>query len=67
MPLKTKEKQPFYGDYDVDGVMSTVILYKTLSFLGGDVMFYLPDGQKEGYGMTAMLCGSLKNREWRLY
>ena len=41
-----------YGDYDVDGVMSTTILYKALKYLGADVIFYLPHRQREGYGMN---------------
>ncbi|MBQ3031112.1 MAG: DHH family phosphoesterase, partial [Anaerotignum sp.] len=41
-----------YGDYDVDGVMSTTILYQTILRCGGKVMFYLPHRQKEGYGLN---------------
>lgn len=50
--VKTKQKIAVYGDYDADGVMSTTILYKTLKYLGADVIFYLPHRQKEGYGMN---------------
>jgi len=50
--IKSGKKIVVYGDYDADGVMSTVILYKTLSVLGADCMFYLPHRQKEGYGMN---------------
>ncbi len=60
--VKNKRKTAVYGDYDVDGVMSTVILYKTLSFLGGDVIFYLPDRQKEGYGMNCDAVRELKEQ-----
>ncbi len=49
--IKNK-KIAVYGDYDVDGVMSTTILYKTLKYLNANVMFYLPHRQKEGYGMN---------------
>ena len=41
--IKRKEKIVIYGDYDVDGVMSTVILFDTLKKLNADVDFYLPD------------------------
>lgn len=41
-----------YGDYDVDGVMSTTILYKTISRCGGVVSYYVPHRQKEGYGLN---------------
>lgn len=51
--VETKTKIAVYGDYDVDGVMSTTILYKSLRLLGADAVFYLPHRQKEGYGMNA--------------
>lgn len=41
-----------YGDYDVDGVMSTTILYKTLKHCGGNVTYYIPHRQQEGYGLN---------------
>lgn len=41
-----------YGDYDVDGVMSSTILYLTLRRCGGRVSYYLPHRQKEGYGLN---------------
>lgn len=50
--ISTNKKIAVYGDYDVDGVCSTVIFYKTLKFLGGDVIYYIPDREKEGYGMN---------------
>jgi len=46
-------KTVIYGDYDVDGVMSTVILYKTLQRFGIDVSFYIPHREEEGYGLNA--------------
>lgn len=50
--IKEKKKIAVYGDYDVDGVMSTVILYKALSYCGADVIYYVPHRQKEGYGLN---------------
>lgn len=47
-----KQKITVFGDYDADGIMSTVILYKTLSNLGADVSFYIPDRENEGYGLN---------------
>lgn len=40
-----------YGDYDVDGVCATVILYKTLRTLTEKVSWYIPSRQNEGFGM----------------
>ncbi|MDR2650640.1 MAG: single-stranded-DNA-specific exonuclease RecJ [Clostridiales bacterium] len=47
------EKIFVYGDYDADGVMSTVILMKTLIAFGADVRFYIPHREEEGYGLNA--------------
>ncbi|HEX3031566.1 MAG TPA: single-stranded-DNA-specific exonuclease RecJ [Bacillota bacterium] len=41
-----------FGDYDVDGVMSTVILVKALQKLGARVTYHIPDREAEGYGMS---------------
>lgn len=41
-----------YGDYDVDGVTSTVILYKALKNIGAKVIYYIPDREEEGYGLN---------------
>lgn len=40
-----------YGDYDCDGIMSTVILYTFLSQAGADVTYYIPE-RSEGYGLN---------------
>lgn len=40
------------GDYDVDGVVSTYILYTSLCKLGACVDYYLPDRIKDGYGIN---------------
>lgn len=41
-----------YGDYDVDGVSASAILYETLGMLGMARQVYLPDRHKEGYGLN---------------
>ncbi len=46
------EKIYIYGDYDVDGVMSTSIMYKGLKALGADVCYFIPDRAEDGYGMN---------------
>lgn len=40
-----------YGDYDADGVTSTVILCKGLSYLGADVEYDIPHRIRDGYGL----------------
>ena len=46
------EKIVVYGDYDVDGITSTVILCKVLKRLGADCEYYMPHRRQEGYGMN---------------
>ena len=46
------EKMVIYGDYDVDGITATTLLYMVLSKLGGNVEFYLPNRLVEGYGLS---------------
>lgn len=50
--ISQKEKICIYGDYDVDGVTSTVILYKAIKKLGADVEYYIPNREEEGYGLN---------------
>jgi single-stranded-DNA-specific exonuclease len=50
--LKNGENILIYGDYDVDGVTSVCILYEAFHELGGKVLFYIPDRNKEGYGIS---------------
>lgn len=50
--IQEGKKIAVYGDYDVDGVMSTSILYQTILRCGGQAMFYLPHRQREGYGLN---------------
>lgn len=40
-----------YGDYDADGVTSTVLLYTYLKGLGAVVSYYIPQREGEGYGL----------------
>lgn len=40
------------GDYDVDGVTSTALLYTALNEMGALVSYYIPSRQDEGYGLT---------------
>ncbi len=45
------ERILIYGDYDVDGAASVVMLKKALELAGGKVSFHVPDRLGEGYGM----------------
>ena len=50
--IKAGEKIRIHGDYDVDGITSTYILYKTLNTLGADVSYMLPNREIDGYGIS---------------
>lgn len=45
------EKILLYGDYDVDGACSIVILLKTIELAGGKASFHVPNRLRDGYGM----------------
>jgi len=46
-----RERIVIHGDYDVDGVTSTVILRRALELLGGDVTHFIPERLRDGYGL----------------
>ena len=48
--ISSNEKIVIYGDFDADGVTSTSLLYKTLTYLGANVSYFIPDREKEGHG-----------------
>lgn len=41
-----------YGDYDVDGITATSIVYRFLKRCGAAVSYYIPERQSEGYGLN---------------
>ncbi len=45
------ERIAVHGDYDVDGVTSTVILRRLLELLGAEVIHFIPHRLKDGYGL----------------
>lgn len=57
--VKNKEKIAVYGDYDVDGITSTALLYEFLISIGADAEYYIPDRKGEGYGINIMAVNRL--------
>jgi single-stranded-DNA-specific exonuclease len=45
------ERIAVHGDYDVDGITSTVIVRRALELLGADVTHFIPERLKDGYGL----------------
>jgi len=57
------EKVLIFGDYDVDGVLSVVILSRALADLGARVDYYIPDRLQEGYGLKPHLIRIVEERK----
>ncbi len=49
--VSSREKILIFGDYDVDGILSVVVLSKALESLGAEVGYFIPDRLKYGYGI----------------
>ena len=59
--IKNKEKIILYGDCDLDGAVSVIILKESIKTLGGEVTdTYFPNRVKEGYGITNHALKKLK-------
>ncbi len=51
--LLNREKMLIFGDYDVDGVTATTLLYQFLKEINAEVSFHIPHRVTEGYGLKA--------------
>ena len=51
--IKARDKIVIYGDYDVDGITATAILWHAITQLGGVADFYIPHRIEEGYGLSS--------------
>ncbi len=51
--IRAAEKILIYGDYDVDGTTSVVILKKAIEMAGGAASFFVPHRLRDGYGMRS--------------
>lgn len=60
--VRTGKKIYVIGDYDIDGVCSSYILYKGITAMGGNVRVRLPDRIADGYGMNIGMIDEAK--EW---
>lgn len=50
--IEAKEKIIVFGDYDVDGITGTAVLWETLYKLSANVSPYIPHRVDEGYGLS---------------
>lgn len=58
--INRKERITIYGDYDVDGITSLVILFKFLRDIRADVRSYIPDRIEEGYSLNLKAIDRIK-------
>ncbi len=63
---KKHEKIAICGDYDADGITSTVLLVELLSMLGGNPIAYIPSRQDDGYGLNTKMINEIHSKEIKL-
>ena len=61
--LKAKETICLYGDFDMDGLSGTALLFEFLTHLNGKVSVYIPNRIDEGYGMNIEALKKIAERE----
>ena len=66
--VENKEKILLYGDYDVDGITSVAMVYGFFTGLYGKDLFdyYIPDRNKDGYGLTMSSLSKLVDKGYSL-
>ena len=64
--IKNKENVLIFGDYDVDGITSTVVLKKYLNEIGLEVDYYIPNRLLEGYGLNTQAIEEISKRGTQL-
>ena len=57
--IRAGDKIVIYGDYDVDGITATSILWHAIRLLGGQAEYYIPHRLEEGYGLNAEAIGQI--------
>ena len=60
------EKIAICGDYDADGITSTVLLVELLSKLGSKAFAYIPSRQDEGYGLNTNMINDIYKKDIKL-
>ena len=64
--IADREHIVVYGDYDVDGVTGSAVLFLVLRELGAAVTCYIPDRMTEGYGLNAVALRKIRSGGARL-
>lgn len=64
--IRERELVTVYGDFDVDGLTSTAVLTEAIEDLGGFARPYIPDREREGYGLNLQAVETLAASGTRL-
>ena len=64
--IECRERIVIYGDYDVNGMAATSLLWLGLRLLGADVGYYVPHRIDEGYGLNNEAIAQLAGQGTRL-
>jgi len=64
--IDKREKILIFGDYDVDGVLSVVMLLKALEALGAEADYFIPARLKDGYGLKVEHVDVVREKAARL-
>ncbi|HEX8932447.1 MAG TPA: single-stranded-DNA-specific exonuclease RecJ [Patescibacteria group bacterium] len=64
--IAEKEQIVVFGDYDVDGITGSAILWETIHKLGGVVLPYIPHRVEEGYGLSVKGISNVMEKILRL-
>lgn len=59
--IKNRKRIRIVGDYDIDGVCATYILFDAIRKLGADISFDIPDRISDGYGINISIIDKAKN------
>ena len=60
--IKNFEKICIYGDYDADGITATTLIYSYLKSKKANVTYFIPDREKNGYGLSIETINTLKKQ-----
>lgn len=60
--IESNRRISIFGDFDVDGVVSTSLLLTVLRKLNADIDFYIPHRLEDGYGLNKLGIKELKDK-----
>ena len=61
--IQAKRRITIYGDYDVDGVTGTSLLWHCLRLAGAEIDYYIPHRLEEGYGLNCQALQQLHEED----